>query len=686
MIGNLEIKQEERPRLRNYLVVFRWISLALGLWMTRLNNPAYLINNLPDFLKDLPMILGLLLFLYHFFATFVTLKFDDNNFNVAMLIFMDAIAGAFISYYYGLSYFFIAVMLPTLTATFYFDILVSMIVILFCSLFNVFVIAIPLFKRLQSVGNRELVLGHTYDLLGAFAFSSLAILISFIWAMRQEEDHKSIKKKFQDEKNILYESYQATRKEFNALLSELENKQEQIERLQSSIEQNSEEKDEVQKTLENTLRNVENLRKAYGEAEERAHSYLEQLKEIEEKHIIELEMEFERHMAEKDEIIKARDALIRELEEQIQERAGENSAKVEEMQEKIELLIDKIKQLNSVLQFRESLFDSFAAINESHDLEKTFSNVISEALKLLPSQTAVLFIKEFTENGPMLFAHVAASPYKTLFIDYGVVPGDGPVGWVAANKKPLRINNGEIKLEDGTEISSLLTNEKSLLAAPLIYKDDLIGVLYLGKPQADAYDERELHLLSTFCRLAGPVIHTAQEFQKSVHAGLVDVSTGLYNEIFFYERFNEESARSLRYGIPLTCILINIENYREFAQKAEKTVQDKLIEDLSEILQTNIRETDLAARLEENKFAIIITHTEKKDVLQVAERIRMSAQLRSFGTPAAKQANLYLAIALANMPDDAGDGDSLYQTALGLLEKARKAGGKEIAYINPEKL
>lgn len=678
MIGKTVVKTEGRHQLRIYLVVFRWLAVFLGLWLTSFGNSKP-INPLPQFLADIPVVITLLILMYHAVASFVALRYDESIIIVALLIAMDAIAGGFMSFYFGMPYFFAAVLLPTLLATFYFDILIAMVVALFCTIFYGSVIALPLIRTLQGDPLKKIKLSNIFSQLSIYVVSSVAIFLAFRWFLKQQDEVRNIVRKFQEEKNMLFESHQSTKKEFGAVFAELEKKQELIDALERSAERAQEEKEEAIKTLENTQHNLEKLRKAAVEAENKAKKYQAQLKKVREKELLQLQEEYEKLIIEKEEIIEAREDMIRELEKKVASTTGEQASRIEDLQQKISLLVGKINQLNSALQARENLFESYSRISENIKLKNVVTAILNEALKLVKSQTGLLFLLEQTSEGPVYSVHASHTPYKSLFKDYTVVPGEGPVGWVGRKKRPLRIIDGDVKLRSGEEISTLLKYEKSALVVPILHKKEAIGVIYLGRPGEKAYVNKELYLLNSFCKLAGPTIQTSKTYERSAGVSLKDRTTALYNKTYFSERLQEETARSLRYNIPLCLAIMEIVNYARFAEKSEKVVQDKLVRDLSDILRENIRETDLAARLEDNVFAIIFMHADKNDVVMVTERIRMSAEMRSFGSSEAKKAGLHLFVGISSVSKEVNNSDKLYNYARENLESARKKKRRETA-------
>lgn len=88
--------------------------------------------------------------------------------------------------------------------------------------------------------------------------------------------------------------------------------------------------------------------------------------------------------------------------------------------------------------------------------------------------------------------------------------GSGVVGWVAAHKKPLRI--GDVS-EDSRYIQ-ISTNTRSELAIPLIYRNELLGVLNVESEQADAYTENDEEMLGTLGGSLAAIIANARLLEQ----------------------------------------------------------------------------------------------------------------------------------------------------------------------------
>lgn len=706
MLANIRVETKGQQRLRVFLIVLRWIAFFLGIIMTRLVNQGTQPHSLPSFFERMPIILFLLLGVYHLVASLVCLSYDNSKFNVGFLIFLDICVGGFMAWFFGLPYFLLMVVLPVLESAFYFGSFVSVVILVMTSAFFGPLVLGQLVNVFANSKDKDILMNAMWNQVFIFVFSSGALYLCFLWSLQQEEEVSDIVKKFQEEKRMLFESHQATKKEFGEAFSQVEQKDREIEELALSLTEAEKQLVQAQDALENLMQEMEEIKQQASKTERFA---LESQKKIlvEQKKILEdrdYEIEELRRKLEDDteyyqkqmneEIENQRNQLLQEFEEEIQRyrntiqdlesNVGANEAeyvkKIGELEHKIQILVGKMSDLSQALKTRESIFETFKSIVSNPDLEAAYLTIVEEALKLIPSQTAILFMVENEENENFLFAEVAATPYQSLFVDYSVQPGEGIIGWTAQYSKSMLIDDGLVRLENGTELPTLIRYEKSALAVPIKHGEGVLGVLYLGKPEAGGFNKNDVFLMKSFCSMAGTAINSATQAGKSLTVTLMDEATGLYNDTYFFERFNEEVERSLRYNIPMSLVFMEILNYEKFAETSEQFVLKRMISDLAEILTSNVRETDIVARLDDELFAVLFLHSNKPDTILVAERIRMASELRSFGSPQAKSAGLHLSIGLANLPEDSDSREEVFDLAQKYLEEAKKKGGTQICF------
>ncbi|MBX3038227.1 MAG: GAF domain-containing protein [Anaerolineales bacterium] len=88
--------------------------------------------------------------------------------------------------------------------------------------------------------------------------------------------------------------------------------------------------------------------------------------------------------------------------------------------------------------------------------------------------------------------------------------GKGVTGWVAAHRRPLRIRD----VNEDPRYIKFSPNTKSELAVPLIYRNEVLGVLNVESEQVDAYTENDEEMLGTLGGSLAAVIANARLFEQ----------------------------------------------------------------------------------------------------------------------------------------------------------------------------
>ena len=88
--------------------------------------------------------------------------------------------------------------------------------------------------------------------------------------------------------------------------------------------------------------------------------------------------------------------------------------------------------------------------------------------------------------------------------------GSGVTGWVAAHRRPLRIDD----IADEPRYIQVSSNTRSELAVPLIYRNEMLGVLNVESEQQAAYSESDEEMLGTLGGSLAAVIANARLLEQ----------------------------------------------------------------------------------------------------------------------------------------------------------------------------
>jgi diguanylate cyclase (GGDEF)-like protein len=165
--------------------------------------------------------------------------------------------------------------------------------------------------------------------------------------------------------------------------------------------------------------------------------------------------------------------------------------------------------------------------------------------------------------------------------------------------------------------------EKSCLLVPMIFKGEVIGCLELiEKRRPHHFTAEEVELAETLASLAAIAIQNARLYGSVERLAITDGLTGLYNHRHFYDRLAQEVARAQRYDLPLSLLMIDIDDFKRFNDRAGHPAGDALLRDVAGLLVAQTRQqVDLVARYGGEEFAVILPSTGAQGASRAGERL-----------------------------------------------------------------
>jgi len=101
----------------------------------------------------------------------------------------------------------------------------------------------------------------------------------------------------------------------------------------------------------------------------------------------------------------------------------------------------------------------------------------------------------------------------------------------------------------------------------------------------------------------------------------LDSLTRIANRLAFYELATAEKNRAQRFGQPITLAYVDLDEFKEVNDAMGHEVGDKLLLWVARTMQKNIRQTDSAARMGGDEFALILPNTTKDAASLVLNKV-----------------------------------------------------------------
>ena len=115
--------------------------------------------------------------------------------------------------------------------------------------------------------------------------------------------------------------------------------------------------------------------------------------------------------------------------------------------------------------------------------------------------------------------------------------------------------------------------------------------------------------------------------EKVAHLAATDGLTGCAVHRVFHERLEDEIARALRYGRPLSLLMIDVDRFKSVNDTYGHLVGDHVLAAVGVMLRAHARRFDLVGRLGGDEFAVLMPDTEPAAAAGFAERIGLEASV-----------------------------------------------------------
>ena len=110
----------------------------------------------------------------------------------------------------------------------------------------------------------------------------------------------------------------------------------------------------------------------------------------------------------------------------------------------------------------------------------------------------------------------------------------------------------------------------------------------------------------------------------------VDPTTGLHNRWYLQPRLEEEFSRARRAGSSLSCLFIDLDNFKAVNDQYGHFIGDRVLRDTATLLRGLCRREDVLVRFGADEFVILLGNAGQRAAKTTAERIRGRLEAHSF--------------------------------------------------------
>ncbi len=172
---------------------------------------------------------------------------------------------------------------------------------------------------------------------------------------------------------------------------------------------------------------------------------------------------------------------------------------------------------------------------------------------------------------------------------------------------------------------------ESVALLPLVRNNELIGCLNLGSTRKEHFSALvRTDFLERLAAIVALCLENCINLERLKRIGLIDPLTGINNRRFFDQRLSEEVARAQRHAMPLACLLLDIDHFKNINDAHGHPAGDRVLIDVAGLMRAQLRGSDLLARYGGEEFIALLTHTHRDAALEIAGRIRTAVAGHDF--------------------------------------------------------
>jgi diguanylate cyclase (GGDEF)-like protein len=227
-----------------------------------------------------------------------------------------------------------------------------------------------------------------------------------------------------------------------------------------------------------------------------------------------------------------------------------------------------------------------------------------------------------------------------------------------------------------------MSHFRTALAVPMTWDDERRGALSVGWTTLRRVTAEDEGTVTAIADLASFACRNAETYERVEHAARTDALTGLLNHGAMHVRLREEIARARRDGTPLSCAIVDLDDFKQINDVLGHLAGDDVLRRVAVALGQQLRPYDQVARYGGDEFVLLLPGSDAGAARQICERVR-EAVARHMAQDADPSAASSCSIGIAQWRDPLAS-DALLELADRALLSAKRSGKGRVAVADAD--
>ena len=186
------------------------------------------------------------------------------------------------------------------------------------------------------------------------------------------------------------------------------------------------------------------------------------------------------------------------------------------------------------------------------------------------------------------------------------------------------------------KVENVLFKKGFFVTIPLMIEKVIVGVLNINDGDEESFSISDLDFVLNIAEFISMSISNAVLYEQTKKLSVTDGLTGITNRPSMDRALWSEFERSVRYNIPLSIVLLDVDHFKAVNDNYGHQKGDEVLVAVASLLQKVCRTNDVAARYGGEEFLMILPQSTSQGAFNIAERVREEMMKISFAGDGSK--------------------------------------------------